>query len=139
MGPLVSGKGITPLPEKLKSIQNMLPPRNPKEVKQFLGLVGYYHKSIPRFAHIMRLMTTLTKKDAEFKWTTQCHEAFNLLNKSITTAPILKYPDPNRPYTLFTDASKYAWACVLTQAYDHEQDGKNKTILHPITYMSGLF
>ena len=29
--------------------------------------------------------------------------------------PVLKYPDPSKPYTLFTDASKYAWACVLTQ------------------------
>ena len=79
LGHLVSGKGITPLPEKLESIQNMPPPRNPREVKQFLGLVGYYCKFIPRFADIVRPMTTLTKKDVEFKWTTQCHEAFNLL------------------------------------------------------------
>ena len=84
-------------------------------------------------------MTALSKMDAEFKWTTQGHEALNLLRKSITTEPILKYPDPNRPYILFTDASKYAWAYVLTQAYDHEQDDKNRTILHPITYMSDLF
>ena len=83
-------------------------------------------------------MTTLTKKDVEFEWTTQCHETFNLLKKSITTVPILKYPDPNRPCILFTNASKYAWVCVFTQACDHEQDDKKKTILHPITYMSGL-
>ena len=130
-GHLVSGKGITSFLEKLESIQNMPPPRNPKEV-------GYYYKFIPQFADIVRPMTTLTKKD-ECKSTAQCHEASNLLKKSITTEPILKYPDPHRPYTLFTNARKYAWACVLTQAYDHEQDGKNKTILHPSTYMSGLF
>ena len=53
--------------------------------------------------------------------------------------PVLKYPDPSKPYTLFTDASKYAWACVLTQEYEHEFDGKIKKILHPITYVSGLF
>ena len=53
--------------------------------------------------------------------------------------PILKYPDPSKPYTLFTDASKYAWACVLTQEYEHEFDGKVKKILHPITNVSGLF
>ena len=40
---------------------------------------------------------------------------------------------------MFTDASKYAWACVLTQACDHIIEGKERTILHPITYMSGLF
>ena len=37
------------------------------------------------------------------------------------------------------DASKYAWACVLMQADDHFIEGKERTILHPITNMSGLF
>ena len=137
LGHLVSDEGITPLLEKLESIQNMPPPRNPKEVKQFLGLMGYYCKFIPRFADIVRPMTALSKKDVELNWTTQCHETFNHIKKSITTEPILKYPDSNRPNILLTDASKYTWSCVLTQAYHHEKDGKNN-ILHPITYMTGL-
>ena len=44
LGHIVSGEGITPLPEKLDSIQKMLPPETPKEVKQFLGLIGFYRK-----------------------------------------------------------------------------------------------
>ena len=55
------------------------------------------------------------------------------------TEPILTYPDPNLPYVLFTDASKYAWACVLTQEKTHDMEEKEVKILHPITYMSGLF
>ena len=55
------------------------------------------------------------------------------------TEPILTYLDPNLPYVLFTDASKYAWACVLTQEKTHQIEGKEVKILHPITYMSGLF
>ena len=55
------------------------------------------------------------------------------------TEPILTYPDPNLPYVLFTDASKYAWACVLTQEKTHQIEEKEVKILHPITYMSGLF
>ena len=47
LGHIISGEGITPVPEKLESIQKMLPPRNPKEVKQFLGLIGYYRKFVP--------------------------------------------------------------------------------------------
>ena len=49
------------------------------------------------------------------------------------------YPDPSKPNVLFTDASKYAWPCVLTQEYTHEIDGKTVKILHPISYQSGLF
>ena len=55
------------------------------------------------------------------------------------TKPILTYPDPNLPYVLFTDASKYAWACVLMQEKRHVMEEKEVKILHPMTYMSGLF
>ena len=55
------------------------------------------------------------------------------------TESILTYPDSNHSYVLFTDASKYAWACVLTQEKTHQIEGKEVKILHPITYMSGLF
>ena len=51
----------------------------------------------------------------------------------------MKYPDPNKPYTLFTDASKYAWACVLTQEHEHKKDGKIFKINHLITFANGLF
>ena len=43
-----------------------------------------------------------------------CQESFALLKAILMTEPILTYLDPNHPYVLFTDASKYAWACVLT-------------------------
>ena len=55
------------------------------------------------------------------------------------TDPILSYPDPNLPYVLFTDASKYAGAWVLTQEKTHMFKKKETNLLHPITYMSGLF
>ena len=55
------------------------------------------------------------------------------------TELILTYPDPNLPYVLFTDASKYAWACVLMQEKTHTFKEKETKILHPIIYMGGLF
>ena len=48
---------------------------------------------------------------------------FELLKISLMTEPILTYPDPNLPYVLFTNASKYAWACVLTQEKTHMVEG----------------
>ena len=52
LGHIISGNGLKPVPEKLSSIQQMPRPYTPKEVKQFLGLVGYYCKFIPRYADI---------------------------------------------------------------------------------------
>ena len=55
------------------------------------------------------------------------------------TDPILTYPDPKLPYVLFMDGSKYAWVCVLTQEETHILEEKETKLLHPITYMNGLF
>ena len=62
LGHLISTDGIQPLPEKLESIAKMPASRSPKEVKLFLGLVGYYRKFVPRFTDISRVLTHLTKK-----------------------------------------------------------------------------
>ena len=75
LGHIVLGEGITPLPEKLNSIQKMLPPKTPKEIKQFLGLIGYYRKLVPRFSDLARLLNALTRKDVEFEWTPMCQES----------------------------------------------------------------
>ena len=64
--------------------------------------------------------------------------------------PILWYPDPDRPYVLFTDASKYGWAGLLTQPYEEidksnqstaniDASPKETVIYHPVAYISGLF
>ena len=77
--------------------------------------------------------------NVEFEWTPVCQESFKLLKAIVRTDPILTYPYPNLPYVLFTDPSKYAWACVLTQGKTHMFEGKETKLLHPIAYMSGLF
>ena len=61
-------------------------------------------------------------KNAEFKWTEQCQKSFELLKEALMKEPILKYPDPHEEYILYTDASKYAWAGVLTQEYQYDKD-----------------
>ena len=94
---------------------------------------------MPRFSDLARPLNALTRKNVPFEWTPICQESFELLKTSLMTEPILTYPDPNLPYVLFTDASKYAWACVLTQEKTHQIEEKEVKILHPITYMSGLF
>ena len=139
LGHNITGSGIKPVMEKIESIKSMPAPTNPTEVKQFLGLVGYYHKFIPHFTDIARPLNFLTRKGVEFEWTEICQQNFDLLKNALTTKPILFYPDPNKPYVLFTDTSKYAWLCVLTQEHSHIMDNEEIKILHPITYQSGLF
>ena len=139
LGHMLLVKGIQPLPKKLDSITNMPAPKNQTEVKQFLGLVGYYHKFVPHFLDISRPLSKLMRKDTPFTWTKQCHLAFNMLKDKLCETPILCYPDSSKPYTLFTDTSRHGWAGVLTQEFETEVKGKVLKELHPIAYISGLF
>ena len=84
LGHIVSGDGIKPVPEKLSSIQQIPLPYTPKEVKQFLGLVGYYRKFIPRYADIVRPLNVLTRKDTEFEWSDICQRSFDLLKAMVS-------------------------------------------------------
>ena len=77
------------LPEKIKSIRNMLPPKTAKEVKQFLGLAGYYRKFVPRFTDLSRPLTNLTWQSVEFQWTEKCQKSFDNLRELLTKYPIL--------------------------------------------------
>ena len=136
---LISAHGISPLQDKLDTIKNMSAPKDVKEIKQFLGLTGYYRKFIPRFAYISRPLTQLTKKEMKFMWTLECQKSFKLLKSFLCGEPILKYTDISKPYTLYTDASQYGWAGVLTQSHTTIIDDKAITTDHPVAFISGLF
>ena len=139
LGHLISPEGISPLPNKLDSIKHMPVPNSTKEIKQFLGLTGYYRKFVPRFADISRPLTTLKKKDMKFEWTPACQKSFELLKETLCGEPVLKYADTSKPYTLYTDAIKFGWAGVLTQPHTTVIDGKSTTTDHPVTFVSGYF
>ena len=113
--------------------------KDTKEIRQFVGLTCYYRKFVPRFADISRPLTRLTKKEMKFMWTPECQKSFELLKSFLFGEPILKYTDMSKPYTLYTDASKYRWAGVLTQLHTTVIDGTSVTTDHPVAFVSGLF
>ena len=139
LGRVISEDWICPLPNKLDSIKNLPAPKSAKEIKQFLGLTGYYRKFVPRFSDISRPLTRQTNKETIFNWTPECQKSFELLKSYLRGEPILKYADTSKPYILYTDASEYSWAEVLTQSHTTVIDGKSVTTDHPVIFVSGLF
>ena len=101
LGHLISTDGISPLPDKLDTIKNMPMPKDMKEIKQFLGLTGYYRKLVPRFADISKPLTQLTKKETKFVWTPECQKYFELLKSFLCGEPILKYANTLHPLHRF--------------------------------------
>lgn len=128
LGHIVSQDGLKTDPEKIKSVQKFPKPKDRKNIRQFLGLTGYYRRFIPRYAHIAKPLTRLLQDDVEFKWDEDTEKAFKLLQKALCTAPILQYPDFEKPFIITTDASGFAIGAVLSQG----KIGKDR----PIAYFS---
>lgn len=129
LGHIVTGNGIKPNPEKIKEIQNWQLPTSEKQIKQFLGLLGYYRKFIKDYAKLTKPMTKYLKKETELNLNdAQFTEAFEKCKKILVGDPILRYPDFTKPFVLTTDASNYALGAVLSQIHETKD--------HPVAFAS---
>ena len=127
LGHILSSEGILPNPEKIKVIVDFPVPQTPKQVRSFLGIANYYRRFIDKYSTISAPLTALLRKDAEFKWTEECSEAFEKLKIILTSPPVLVFPDLNKDFVVTTDASNKAIGYILSQSDD---EGKE----HPICY-----
>ena len=118
LGHILSATGIQPLPSKTHTIQHMNPLTIPKKVRAFHGLVGYYRKFIKGFAKIAKPLTLLTRQQVKFNWTPEHQAAFIHLKDTIVQTPILHYPNPNKTYIVYTDASDDTCGAQLSQEHD---------------------
>lgn len=116
LGHIISEDGVKPNPEKLKAVQNFPEPRTSKQIKQFLGLAGYYRKFIKDFSKIARPLNLLLTKNTPFEFGPNQREAFRRLKEALCNEPLLlKFPDFEKPFTLTTDASNEAIGAILSQ------------------------
>ena len=122
LGHQVGGDVITPSRDNLEKVQNTPRLTTKKQVRSFLGLVGYYRDHIPAFAEISAPFTDLLKKGKakHIQWSEAQERAYSLLKEYLLQEPVLKLPDLSKPFVLRTDASGVGVAAVLLQ----ENDGK---------------
>ena len=126
------------LPEKVTSIKALELPKDIDELRQFLGLVGFYRKFIPFFVDFMVCLNAMLRKGGVFKWTEQCSNAFKLLKLDLIKVPKLQYPNPNKPFMVFTDVLKYSYSGILHQEETPHHLGVEVKLI-PIAYFLGSF
>lgn len=115
LGHIITPEGVKPNPEKILSVKEFPIPKTAKEIKSFLGLIGYYRRFINNFAKITRPMTLCLKKDAKVIHSPEFIMAFEHCKQLLINAPILTYPDFKKQFILTTDASNQALGAVLSQ------------------------
>ncbi|GJX76428.1 putative reverse transcriptase domain-containing protein, partial [Tanacetum coccineum] len=102
-------------PAKIESIKDRASPKTPTEIRQLLGLVGYYRKFIEGFLGISKSMTKLTQKGVKFNWGDKQEAAFQLLKQKFCSTPILDLPEGNKDFVVYCDASHKGLGVVLMQ------------------------
>ncbi|GKF90896.1 putative reverse transcriptase domain-containing protein, partial [Tanacetum coccineum] len=107
--------GIHVDPTKIKSIKDWASPKSPTEIRQFLGLAGYYRRFIEGFSKIAKPMTKLTQKKVKFVWGDKQEAAFQLLKQKLCSALILALPKGSEDFIAYCDASKKGLGAVLMQ------------------------
>jgi hypothetical protein len=115
LGHVISAEGTTVDPSKVQEVLEWKSPRSVTQIRSFLGLAGYYRRFIPIFSKIAKPMTKLLEKDAKFKWSLQCKEAFPTLKKLLTTALVLAQPNIEKPFDVYCDASGTCIGGILMQ------------------------
>lgn len=115
IGHIISSKGISPDPEKIKAVCNMPAPTNKDAVRRFLGLVQYLCKFIPNMSEIDAPLRQLLKADIPFQWDKTHQESFDRLKTACTTAPVLGLFDVSKPTEIQCDASKDGLGAILMQ------------------------
>lgn len=96
-------------------------PTNKKEVRFFLGFVGYYRNHVPNVSSIAVPLTKLTGKRTKFAWDSSCDAAFTELKSRLISSPLINFPNTYGPCVLDTDVSMTGLGAVLSQIQDDEE------------------
>ncbi|GJW28536.1 putative reverse transcriptase domain-containing protein [Tanacetum coccineum] len=115
LGHGIDSEGIHVDLAKIESIEDWTSPKSPMEIRQFLGLAGYYRRFIEGFSKIAKPMTKLTQKKVKFEWGDKQEAAFQLLKQKLCSAPILALPEGSKDFIAYCDASKKGLGAVLMQ------------------------
>jgi hypothetical protein len=115
LGHVISTEGIAVDPSKVHEVLDWKSPKSVTQIRSVLRLVGYYRWFIPNFSKIAKPMTQLLEKEAKFKWSPQCEEAFLTLKKLLTIAPVLAQPDIEKMFDVYCDESGTSIGGVLIQ------------------------
>ena len=118
LGHIVSREGIEVDKAKVELISNLPTPKCVKDIRSFLGHVGFYKRFIRDFSTIARPLCNLLTKVVTFEWSHACEAAFDKLQTRLVSPPIMRSSNWDLPFDIRCDASDYAIGVILRQRED---------------------
>ena len=115
LGYQLTREGIQPQPQKVEAICRLAAPKTRKQLRHFLGMVNYYRDMWQRRSHILAPLTKLSSKAVPYKWGPTEQKAFEEVKEVISREALLAFPQFDKPFHIYTDASDYQLGSVITQ------------------------
>lgn len=116
-----------PVEAKVTAIAEFLVPTTRRELRRFLGMVGYYRSFCKKFSTVVHPLTTSLSPSKPFEWSVECRHAFDCVKTLLCNAPVLIAPDCTQNFKPEVDASAVGTEAVLLQ---EDVNG----IDHPVSY-----
>ncbi len=132
LGKQVGNSQVRPLEGKIAAVLEFPVPTTRRELRRFLGMVGYYRCFCNNFSSVVAPLTRLCSPKVDFTWTNDCQQAFLSAKSLLCSAPVLSAPEVSRAFQLEVDASAVGAGAVLLQ---EGADG----VAHPVSYFSTKF
>ena len=126
LGYHITRKGIQPQTKKVEAILRLKAPKTKRQLRHFLGMVNYYRDMWRRRSHLLAPLTALLSKGKNLKWTEEHQKAFDEVKRVISRETLLSFPDYDRLFHIFADASDTQLGAVIMQddkplAFDSRQ------------------
>ena len=129
LGHQIDSTGIRPRSHKVQVILDFPVPTTHRKLREFLGLVNFYHRFIPHVADpLNELLNGPTTSMKTVTWTKEAQAAFQAVKEALANATLLSHPDPAAPLAIMSDASDFAVGAVLQQRAEGQW--------HPIAFFS---
>ena len=128
LGYMVTHRGIEVSPDQIKAIQNLQPPRNPKEVQRLAGMIATLNRFISRSADRSRPFYLLMNKWKGFKWSEDCTLAFQQFKEYLSRLPIMSGPEADEVLSTYIAVAPHAVNLVLI--------GTDGGMQRPVYYVS---
>ena len=118
LGHRVTKEGAAPLPSKVDAIINFPRPHTAQSLREFIGMVTFYHRHMRQAAHLLHPLYNALKGKAPkhaLDWSAEVDKAFGDVKAALANVTMLAHPSPKAPITVTSDASNYAVGAVLEQ------------------------
>lgn len=116
LGCIISPDGVTMHPAKISTITEWPTPSTIKDLQRFLSFANFYQLIIQDFSSIALPLTALLKTVRKhLAWNPTAKAALSQLKTAFNTVPILKHPEPKKPFVVEVDASETGVGAILSK------------------------